>query len=125
MVFESLLAAIVIAPIASGVTFLTNLAIEERRKTRAYRRLVDDSYVYVGARLEALQSFDRDEPLFAGEAVITKLERGRVEITVVEECHPYIGCVFAFTGRELERLVPVHVPVTSPLHPNYVSDEAV
>lgn len=51
-----------------------------------------------------------DVPLIDARCYISKLAYGRMEVTVEDSTSDEDGCVYTFTGREFEALVPVFLP---------------
>lgn len=95
-----------LAPLGAGVTFITNILIDEAKKARAYRRLKNDPYVYLGARMCRIKGA-ADVPVVNARCYISKLSFGRMEVTVDDPSSDEHGCLYTFKGREFENLIPV------------------
>lgn len=101
-----LVAMFVLAPLGAGVTYLTNIWIDRAKKAWAFDRLESDPFVYLGARMYRLKG-SGDVPVIDARCYISKLAFGRMEVTVEDPESDEDGCVYTFTGREFEGLIPV------------------
>lgn len=80
--------------------------INQIRKRRAYNRLSKDPYVFVGARMVRVKG-SGDVPIIDAACYISHLSFGRMEVTVEDSNSDENGCVYTFTGREFEALIPI------------------
>ena len=109
----SLLIPIVISILVAGLAplaaFATNEFVERGRRKRAYQRLKDDPYVFIGAEIDELQIEGRETPVMRN-CVITNFQVGFLEISKKAKKAVEGGeydIVVTFTGREFEKLIPV------------------
>ena len=99
-IFTTLITATVLAVFGSVTTYLTNRWIDGWRKKDAYKRLVAEPTIHVGARLTRIVDSSSGVQLM-GPCEIVSLAVGRVVVRSTDKRE-----LIPFTGRELEKLHP-------------------
>ena len=96
---ESFVFGIVVAVVHPFIGLFVSKYTEKIRRERAFSRLENDPFFYVGATIKSLHVDGIEAPIMT-DCIIYAVKPG--EVTVQSE-----DVITTFTGREFEKLIPL------------------